>query len=136
MIKRFDGVSLWSSDLNKLLPFYTETMGLPIALKSPRFVILGDLDNPRLCIGSHSELHGPPTDKYRWLLRLEADDVHTEVARLKAAGVPIIEEPNHQGGGFWLATCSDPEGNLIQLTSWESEEARQGRAEMAKSTLA
>ena len=135
MIKRFDGVSLWSSDLNNLLPFYRDIMGLPVALNSPRFVILGDLDNPRLCIGSHSEVSGPATEQYRWLLRLETDDIQAEVARLKAAGVPIVEEPNHQGSGFWLATCKDPEGNLIQLTSWETEDARKARGEFARGTL-
>ena len=119
MITRFDGVSLWSADLNTLLPFYRDTMGLPVALESPRFVILGDFENPRLCIGSHSEVHGQSSDPYRWLVRLSSDDIHADVARLKAAGVPIVEDPNDQGGGFWLATCQDPEGNLVQLTYWE-----------------
>ena len=135
MIKRFDGVSLWSSDLQNLLPFYRDLMGLPVALNAPGFCILGDLENPRLCIGSHSEVSGPTTDAHRWLVRMESDDIHADVARLKAAGVPIVEEPNSQGGGFWLATCKDPEGNLVQLTYWESEAARQGRTEFARTTL-
>jgi lactoylglutathione lyase len=118
MIKRFDGVSLWSSDLNRLLPFYRDVMGLPVALESPRFVILGDFENPRLCLGSHSEVHGPASDPYRWLVRLESDDIDADVARLRAQGVEIVEEPNDQGGGFWLATCKDPEGNLVQLNYW------------------
>ncbi len=59
MIKRFDGVSLWSHDLQTLLPFYRDLMQLPVALESPRFVILGDFENPRLCLGSHSEVSGP-----------------------------------------------------------------------------
>ena len=41
--------------------------------------------------------------------------LHGDTARLKAAGVRFIEEPNNQGGGFWLATFEDPDGNLIQL---------------------
>ena len=119
VIKQFDGVSLWSSDLQHLLPFYRDLMGLPVALESPGFVILGDFESPRICIGTHSEVRGPNPDPHRWLLRLTSDDIHAEVARLRAAGVPIIEEPNDQGGGFWLATCKDPEGNLVQLTYWE-----------------
>jgi predicted enzyme related to lactoylglutathione lyase len=119
MITRFDGVTVWSSDLQNLLPFYRDVMGLPVAMESPRFVILGDFEHPRLCIGSHSEVQGPTADRYRWLIRLDSDDIHADVARLKADGVPVIEEPNDQGGGFWLATCSDPEGNLVQLTHWE-----------------
>ena len=30
-------------------------------------------------------------------------------------GSPFIEDPNDQGGGFFLATFVDPEGNLVQL---------------------
>jgi lactoylglutathione lyase len=119
MIKGFDGVSLWSSDLNNLLPFYRDLMGFPVALESPGFVILGDFEHARICLGTHSEVSGTARDQYRWLLRLESDDIRADVARLKAAGVPIVEEPNDQGGGFWLATCKDPEGNLVQLNYWE-----------------
>ncbi len=118
MIKRFDGVTLWSSDLNAILPFYRDLIGLPVAMETPEFVILGDFENPRLCIGTHSEVTGPAKDRYRWLVRFETDDIHAEVARLRGLGVPIIEEPNDQGGSFWLATCEDPEGNLVQLTHW------------------
>lgn len=129
MITRFDGVSLWSNDLQNLLPFYRDLMQLPVALESPRFVILGDFENPRVCIGSHSEVHGSASDPYRWLVRLESDDIHADIERLRAAGVPIIEEPNDQGEGFWLATCRDPEGNLVQLNYWQhGKQFESGRA--------
>ena len=124
MIKGFDGVTLWSSDLNQLLPFYRDLMGLPVALESPGFVILGEFENPRLCIGTHSEVHGRPADPYRWLLRFESTDLRADLDRLRAAGVEIIEGPNDQGGGFWLGTVKDPEGNLVQLTYWEPGAAR------------
>ncbi len=120
MITRFDGVTLWSSDLQNLLPFYRDIMGLPVALESPRFVILGDLESAKLCIGSHSQVRGGSTDPHRWLVRLQTDDIQADVARLKDARVPFVEEPNDQGGGFWLATCKDPEGNLVQLNYWEA----------------
>lgn len=120
MITRFDGVSLWSSDLQNLLPFYRDIMGLPVALESPRFVVLGDLESPRLCIGSHSEVRGVSADPHRWLVRLQTDDIEADVARLTSAGVPFVEDPHHEGGGLWLATCKDPEGNLVQLNYWEA----------------
>lgn len=126
MIKRFDGVSLWSHDLQTLLPFYRDLMQLPVALESPRFVILGDFENPRLCLGSHSEVSGPAKDQYRWLVRLESDDIHADFERLKAAGVEFVEDPNDQGDGFWLATCKDPEGNLVQLNHWTRQPSRTG----------
>jgi len=121
MIKRFDGVTIWSSDLNRILPFYRDTMGLPVRLESPRFVILGDLEQPTLCLGSHSEVHGPNPDRHRFLVQLATDDIHTEVRRLAKGGVPIFQQPEHQGGGFWIATCEDPDGNLVQLTHMGKE---------------
>ncbi len=124
MIKGFDGVTVWGSDLNRLLPFYRDIIGFPVAMESPGFVILGEFDGPRICVGTHSEISGHASDRHRWLLRLECDDIHAEVARLKGHGVPIYEEPNHQGGGFWLATCEDPDGNLVQLNYWDKEFAQ------------
>jgi hypothetical protein len=108
-------------------------MGLPVALESPRFVILGDLESPSLCIGSHSEVRGGNKDPHRWLVQLQSDDMHADVARLKRAGVPFVEEPNDQGHGHWLATCTDPEGNLVQLNYWEAG-ARERRTEHFESS--
>lgn len=122
MIKRFDGATLWSSDLHRLLPFYRDTMGLPVALDSPEFVVLGeDLESPSLCIGTHSAVSGPNPDPHRFLVQLATDDIHAEVRRLEAAGIPIYQQPEHQGGGFWIATCEDPDGNFVQLTSFGEE---------------
>ena len=121
MIKRFDGATLWSSDLNRILPFYRDTMGLSVGLESPGFVILGDLEQPTLCLGTHSKVHGPNPDPHRFLVQLATDDIHAEVLRLAKAGIPIFQQPEHQGGGFWIATCEDPDGNLVQLTHMGKE---------------
>lgn len=121
MITRFDGVTIWSGDLDRLLPFYRDTMGLPVALESPGFVILGDIEQPSLCLGTHSEVRGPNQDRHRFLVQLRTDDIHAEVRRLNDAGIAIYQQPEHQGGGFWIATCEDPEGNLVQLTHMGKE---------------
>lgn len=116
-------MTIWSSDLNRLLPFYRDIMCLPVALQSPEFVILGDLQHPTLCLGTHSGVRGPNSDPHRFLAQLRTDDIHGEVRRLTAAGVPIYQQPEHQGAGFWIATCQDPDGNFVQLT-FMAEEAR------------
>ena len=90
MITKFDGVSLWSSDLQNLLPFYRDILGFEVMLESPRFVILGGA-GAGLCIGSHSEVRGRPTDPHRWLIRVDSDDIQGDVARLRAAGVEIVQ---------------------------------------------
>jgi predicted enzyme related to lactoylglutathione lyase len=115
VITRLGGASIWSSDLNNLLPFYRDVVGLNVVVESPRFVLLGNENEPSLGLGSHSEVAGRATDPYRHMVGLQTDDIHADTERLKRAGVEFIEEPNDQGDGFWLATFKDPEGNLIQL---------------------
>jgi len=48
------------------------------------------------------------------MVGLLSDDVTKDWQRLKAAGVPFIEEPTDYGN-FRIATLKDPEGNLVQL---------------------
>ena len=42
MIKGLRVSSIWSEDLNNLLPFYRDTLGLKVGLDAPGFVVLGD----------------------------------------------------------------------------------------------
>ena len=121
MIQRFGGTTIWSEDLHRLLPFYRDTIGLPVALESPGFIIFGTLEGPSLCIGTHSEVKGRSTDRHRWLVQFDTDDIQAEVRRLAGRGVPIYQQPEHQAGGFWIATCEDPDGNLVQLTHMGEE---------------
>jgi predicted enzyme related to lactoylglutathione lyase len=121
MITGLGGVSIWSSDLNNLLPFYRDVVGLKVGISTERFVLFGDQSSPALALGSHSEIHGPATDPYRCMVGLLTDDIVADCARIKAAGTEFIEEPNEQpDGGLLLATFKDPEGNLVQLFQFTS----------------
>ena len=63
MIKQFAGASIWSADLNNLLPFYRDTLGLQVVMESPGYVMLG-ADSPAapaLGLGTHSEVSGRKT---------------------------------------------------------------------------
>jgi len=114
MIKRLRVSSIWSEDLNKLLPFYRDVLGLPVGLETPGFVVLGDPDTPAVALGTHSEVRGRASDPARHIVGLETDDVVKECCRLKDAGVEFVEEPK-DFGNVWVATFKDPEGNLLQL---------------------
>src|SRR5438128_12612871 len=43
MIKGLRGATIWSEDLNNLLPFYRDVLGLKVGLQIEGFVVLGDL---------------------------------------------------------------------------------------------
>ena len=50
MIKGLRGASIWSENLDNLLPFYRDLLGLPVAIQSPGFVVLGALGAPALAL--------------------------------------------------------------------------------------
>jgi predicted enzyme related to lactoylglutathione lyase len=118
MIKQLTGATIWSENLNNLLPFYRDVLGLKVVDESPEagFAFLGAAspNAPGLGLGTHSEVHGPNRDPNRHMVGFESDDLAADVKRLKAAGVEFIEEPTEYGE-MTIATLKDPEGNLIQL---------------------
>jgi predicted enzyme related to lactoylglutathione lyase len=116
------GASLWSQDSAGLASFYRDVLGLPelhLVVEPGEggqgYYNFGDENGPWLGIGQHSEIKGRASDPHRHLVALRTTDVHADVQRLKQQGVGFIEEPQDQGGGFWIATLKDPEGNLVQL---------------------
>ena len=118
MIRGLRVSSIWSEDLNNLLPFYRDILGLRVGLETPGFVVLGDPNGPAVALGTHSEVRGRAVDPARHIVGLETDDIKGDCARLKAAGVEFIEEPNEQGG-IWVATLKDPEGNFVQFLQFD-----------------
>ena len=114
MIKGLRGATIWSEDLNNLLPFYRDLLGLPVALQIPGFVVLCELGTPALALGTHSAVSGRNPDPARHMVGLGTDDVDADWKRLQAAGVEFVENPTDYGQ-LRIATLRDPEGNLIQL---------------------
>jgi predicted enzyme related to lactoylglutathione lyase len=116
MIKRFAGATIWSEDVNNLLPFYRDVVGLKVVMEAPGFAVLGQdgPDGPTLGLGTHSEVHGRNADPARHMVGLASDDLQADWQRLKAAGVEFIEDPTVYDD-MSIATFKDPEGNLVQL---------------------
>lgn len=115
MITGLMGATIWSQDLNNLLPFYRDTLGLAVAVETPEFVVLGsDANAPSLALGTHSEVKGKAVDPYRHFVGLGSNDLDADFARLQAAGVEFLERPTDYGG-LRIATLKDPEGNVVQL---------------------
>ena len=120
MLTGLSGASIWSEDINNLLPFYRDLLGLKVAYEPPGFVGFGERADSGgyrgayLGIGSHSEVKGKASDPYRHMVGLASDDVDADFERLTAAGVEFIEQPTDYGG-LRIATLKDPEGNIIQL---------------------
>jgi len=75
MIKGLSAVSIWSAALNNLLPFYRDRLGLPVAIESPRFVVLGAPGGPSVGLGTHRDVRGRNADPARHMIGLATDDL-------------------------------------------------------------
>jgi predicted enzyme related to lactoylglutathione lyase len=54
------------------------------------------------------------------MFNFETETVKEEFARIVELGGKSVKEP-YEMGGMWIATLSDPDGNLFQLMSpWKS----------------
>ncbi len=114
MIKGLRGATIWSENVNNLLPFYRDVLGLKVGLQFEGFVVLGDPGTLTLALGTHSEVHGRNMDPARHMVGLATDDVDADWKRLKSAGVEFVEDPTDYGT-LRISTLKDPEGNLLQL---------------------
>jgi len=114
MIKGLSGATIWSEDLNNLLSFYRDVLGLAVGIQTPDFVVLGKPGTPALALGTHSDVRGRNADPPRHMVGLATDDITADWKRLKDAGVEFVEDPKDYGN-VWIATLKDPDGNLLQL---------------------
>jgi uncharacterized glyoxalase superfamily protein PhnB len=60
---------------------------------------------------------GGAADGDRFGFWVYVDDVDAAVARLAAAGAPIVGQPEDQPWGERVARMRDPDGNLVYLGS-------------------
>ena len=120
LVENLAGVIIWTEDLEGLSAFYRETLGLEPHSVRPNSVAFrfGDV---RLSLGKHDKVAGPAREPHRIMVNLGVADIHQTYLRLKEAGVPFIRPPEREHWGGWVATFSDPDGNILQLLQQPSE---------------
>ena len=114
MIEGIVGVTLWTDDLERLVRFYRDSLGLKLHRHHGDFANFqwGDM---RLNIGVHDRVKGQARDPYRIMVSFGVSDIHGEYRRLREQGVEFIRVPEQEGWGGWVATFLDPDGNVLQL---------------------
>jgi lactoylglutathione lyase len=126
---RIEHLALWCHDLDALRDFYCDwfeaTPGAPYtnAAKGFRSCFLSFADGARLELMNADTLAAdPPADGPRpgyAHLALSVGSVAAVdelTARLRAAGVPVIDGPRRTGDGYYESVILDPEGNRIEIT--------------------
>src|SRR5215510_2141027 len=113
MITGLRGATLWSEDVNNLLPIYQDVVGLPVAVDAPGFV-LGQAGGASARARHAQRGTRPQQRSCRHVIGLTTDDITADGKRFKDAGVEFIEDPTDYDT-VRAATFNDPEGNLLQL---------------------
>lgn len=114
---------LHTDDLDRLVTFYSQVMGLPITDRAPaegeaQFVTVGVGDST-IGLGTYQGAErfvgALPRGGRPFQLCLYTDDLDADLARLRAAGVAVRLHPVQHPRNEQLCYVSDPDGNLIML---------------------
>ncbi|GAA1038469.1 VOC family protein [Virgisporangium ochraceum] len=113
---------LSTPDLPRALAFYRDLLGATVSYRfpptgEPAYVGL-DLGRSQLGIGAESDPPGTAdASHHRFSLWIYCDDCDAAVSKLRAAGVPVVEEPADQPWGERMATVTDPDGTKVIIAT-------------------
>jgi lactoylglutathione lyase len=125
---RVEHVAVWCSDIEKVRAFYVTWFGArsgeryenPAKGFASYFVALGE--GARIEIMQRRDVTHPPQGGacgYAHVaLALESEAaVDALTARMREAGVPVVDGPRRTGDGYYESVVLDPEGNRIELAA-------------------
>ncbi|MFC9268693.1 VOC family protein [Streptomyces zhihengii] len=121
MLNKIMYVTVYVTDQDRALGFYTEGLGLEKQLDFPgpdgRFLTVGVPDSPvQIILWSHASAAGQPgAAGAPGPLILESDDLRRDFAIMRQRGV-IFEEPEPEDYPFGVRVeAVDPDGNRVSL---------------------
>jgi predicted enzyme related to lactoylglutathione lyase len=127
---RLVSVRLITDDVARLADFYEQVSGQPVRWSTPDFA---ELETPAgtLAIGSTRTvaLFGPgsarPADNHTAILEFLVEDVDAEYDRLRHVVTEFVNAPTTMPWGNRSLLFRDPDGNLVNLFTPVTPEARQ-----------
>jgi predicted enzyme related to lactoylglutathione lyase len=114
MLEGIHSVLIWTEDLQRLLPFYRDVLGLKPQMENEGFVAFEAATGAALALGTHSDVKGRSRDPNRVMVDFQVDDCGAEYERLSKRGVEFVRAPSKEDGVI-IATFVDPDGNILQL---------------------
>jgi len=125
MITGVVGTIIWTDDLDKLLDFYENVLGLTRHSRHSDFVSFR-WGKFRLGIGLHKLVKGSSKDPYRIMINFGTKNIYPLVQQLKDKGIQLLRGPDEEHWGGIVATIEDPDGNVIQFLQQPKEREHLG----------
>ncbi len=132
---RFDMLGIYTNDLSKMVEFYRDVVGLETSWESSDDFAEFENDGIRFCIFQKMELvdllddltpqYPPGTPNGTFLVSFNfplVEDVRREYTRMIDSGAHPVYGCREMSWGAYSAMITDPEGNLIELTTWNDSE--------------
>ena len=114
MTTKLAGIIISTHNFAQMKSFYTNTLELKISREKKNQLIFKH-GNFKFIITTHSKIIGQAQDPHRIMLNFLVKDIHSEYLRLKQKNVPFLRIPEKEHWNGWIATLTDPDGNIIQL---------------------
>lgn len=126
---RWDMIGIFASDLSQMVAFYRDVLGFEVDWdgNSPyaefknegvRFSMYARKELPGL-LGMEPTYPSGLNGTFELAIDLPTSaDVDREFARVTAAGARPIYEPRDEPWGMRSSMIMDPEGNIIEIGSW------------------
>jgi catechol 2,3-dioxygenase-like lactoylglutathione lyase family enzyme len=133
-------VSIATNDLDGMLAFYADLLGLSVRRRAamepanPAFQTVVGIKDAHLhgawLRGGNVEIEffqytqpvgrplpaRPACDAGIRHICFDVTDIHAEYARLRAVGIEFLSEPQHiTTAGVWSVYARDPDGNIVEL---------------------
>ena len=133
---RIDMIGIFVGDLPKMVAFYRDVLGFSIDWdgsgpyaefkhEGVRFSMYERAQLPGLFNGLEPSYPGGVNGTFELAIDLPVyADVDREFARVAAAGASVVYAPRTEPWGMRSSMVTDPEGNLIEIGSWNKGAAK------------
>jgi len=124
---RFNMIGIFVKDLGKMVEFYRDVLGAEVKNDGEHYTFehegieLGFFARSMLPEFLEEEVTYPSGVNGTFSLTIDVDDfldVDDEFERLVEAGATAISEPKDVPWGQRSSMIGDPEGNMIEISSW------------------
>lgn len=125
---RFNMIGIFVSDIEKMVAFYRDCLGIPVKSEGDYYTLFehegiefGFFSRATAPDFIEAELTYPSGVNGTFALSIDVDDfydVDDEYERLIDGGASPVAEPKDVPWGQRSSIVADPEGNMIEISSW------------------